>query len=92
MDADGRGLNAGVRQPPRPHGSIHANEKEGKGKKMTDREQYIPGPASGAQIRKDGEKWTLILVRELRHPPEKAWQALTDPTHLRESHRSNPTS
>jgi uncharacterized protein YndB with AHSA1/START domain len=37
-----------------------------------------------AQIRKDGEKWTLILVRELRHSPEKVWQALTDPAHLRE--------
>jgi len=51
---------------------------------MTDREQYAPGPASEAQVRKDGEKWTLILVRELRHPPEKVWQALTDPAHLRE--------
>ena len=51
---------------------------------MTDREQYAPGPASGAQIRKYGEKWTLILVRELRHSPEKVWQALTDPAHLRE--------
>ena len=51
---------------------------------MTDREQYSPGPASGAEVRKDGEKWTLILVRELRHPPEKVWQALTDPAQLRE--------
>ncbi len=51
---------------------------------MTDREQYTPGPASGAQIRKEGEKWTLILVRELRHPPEKVWRALTEPAHLRE--------
>ncbi|MGO9516452.1 MAG: SRPBCC family protein [Candidatus Korobacteraceae bacterium] len=51
---------------------------------MTDREQYTPGPASGAQVRKDGDKWTLILVRELRHSPEKVWQALTDPAHLRE--------
>jgi uncharacterized protein YndB with AHSA1/START domain len=51
----------------------------------TDREQYTPGPASGAQIHKnDGEQWTLVLVRELRHPPEKVWQALTDPVHLRE--------
>ena len=50
---------------------------------MRDREQYTPGPASGAQVRKDGEKWTLILVRELRHSPEKVWQALTDPAHLR---------
>jgi uncharacterized protein YndB with AHSA1/START domain len=51
---------------------------------MIDRELYTPGPAGGAQIRKDGEKWTLILVRELRHAPEKVWQALTDPAHLRE--------
>src|SRR5260370_41882873 len=51
---------------------------------MLEREQYIPGPASGAQVRKDGEKWTLILVRELRHSREKVWQALTDPAHLRE--------
>jgi uncharacterized protein YndB with AHSA1/START domain len=50
---------------------------------MSDREQYIPGPAS-AQVRKDGEKWTLILVRELRHSPETVWQALTDPAHLRQ--------
>ena len=33
---------------------------------------------------KDGDKWTLILVRELRHSPEKVWQALTDPAQLRE--------
>jgi uncharacterized protein YndB with AHSA1/START domain len=51
---------------------------------MTQREHYTPGPASGAQVRKDGEKWTLILVRELRHSPEKVWQALTDPAHLHE--------
>jgi uncharacterized protein YndB with AHSA1/START domain len=47
--------------------------------------QYTPGPAYGAQMRKqEGENWTLILVRELRHSPEKVWQALTDPAHLRE--------
>ena len=46
--------------------------------------QYTPGPASGAQVRKEGEKWTLILTRDLRHSPEKVWQALTDPEHLRE--------
>ncbi len=51
---------------------------------MTDRQQYAPGPASAAQVRKDGVKWTLILTRELRHAPEKVWQALTDPAHLRE--------
>jgi Activator of Hsp90 ATPase homolog 1-like protein len=51
---------------------------------MIDREQYAPGPAREAQVRKDGEKWTLILVRELRHPPEKVWRAITEPAHLRE--------
>src|SRR5262249_56269056 len=72
------------RTPPGPHGSTHPNENRDKEKEMTNREQYEPGPAGGAQVRKDGEKWTLILVRELRHSPEKVWQALTDPSHLRE--------
>ncbi len=50
-----------------------------------DREPYTPGPATGAQVRKDDKnKWTLILVRELRHSPEKVWEALTDPPQLRE--------
>jgi len=51
---------------------------------MLEREQYTPGPACGAQVRKDGDKWTLVLVRELRHSPKKVWQALTEPAHLRE--------
>jgi hypothetical protein len=51
---------------------------------MTEQAQYVAGPARKAEIRKDGEKWTLILVRELRHSPEKVWQALTDPAQLRE--------
>jgi uncharacterized protein YndB with AHSA1/START domain len=56
---------------------------------MTEPELYAPGPANLARVQKDQgqtgkEKWTLILVRELRHSPEKVWQALTDPAHLRE--------
>jgi uncharacterized protein YndB with AHSA1/START domain len=51
---------------------------------MTEREHYVPGPAFGASVRKGGEKWTLILVRDLRHSPEKVWQALIDPSQLRE--------
>ena len=51
---------------------------------MTGREEYEPGPAHEVEVRKDGDKWTLILVRELRHPPEKVWEAITDPAHLRE--------
>jgi len=51
---------------------------------MTEQAQYIPGPPSGAQVQKGGDKWTLILVRQLRHSPEKVWEALTDPAQLRE--------
>jgi uncharacterized protein YndB with AHSA1/START domain len=51
---------------------------------MNSREDYRPGPAAGAEVRKDGEKWTLTVVRELRHPPQKVWKALTDPANLRE--------
>jgi uncharacterized protein YndB with AHSA1/START domain len=51
---------------------------------MSERAQYVPGPAGGAHIEKDGDKWTLVLVRELRHAPERVWLAITDPAHLRE--------
>jgi len=51
---------------------------------MIDSQQYTPGPAAGAHIQKDGERWTLVLVRELRHSPDKVWRALTDPAQLRE--------
>jgi hypothetical protein len=51
---------------------------------MTEPERHAPGPANLARVEKGGEKWTLILVRELRHPPDKVWQALTDPAQLRE--------
>ena len=52
---------------------------------MIARENYTPGPAQGARIEsREGDTWTLVLVRERRHPPEKVWTALTDPKHLRE--------
>jgi uncharacterized protein YndB with AHSA1/START domain len=50
---------------------------------MITREQYTPGPAN-ATVQKDGDKWTLVLVRDLRHSPDKVWQALTDPAQLHE--------
>jgi uncharacterized protein YndB with AHSA1/START domain len=55
-----------------------------KEQKMTEPELYTPGPANLARVQKDGDKWTLILVRDLRHSREKVWQALTDPAQLRE--------
>ena len=51
---------------------------------MITRANYAPGPAVGAEVRKEGDRWTLILVRELRHPPMRVWEALTDPAELRE--------
>jgi uncharacterized protein YndB with AHSA1/START domain len=51
---------------------------------MINRERYAPGAARAGQVQKDGETWTLILVRELRHSPQKVWEALTDPAQLRE--------
>jgi len=49
---------------------------------MTNRHQYEPGPAQGASIDKSDDNWTLILVRDLRHSPDKVWSALTDPAQL----------
>ena len=51
---------------------------------MTTPKQYMPGPANLARVQKDGENWTLVLVRQLRHSPQKVWSALTDPAQLRE--------
>ena len=51
---------------------------------MSEHAEYTPGPANVAQLRKEGEKWTLVLVKELRHSREKVWQAITQPEHLRE--------
>ena len=50
---------------------------------MSSRAGYSPGAAAGAEVRKRGDEWTLVLVRELRHPPATVWGALTDPAQLR---------
>jgi uncharacterized protein YndB with AHSA1/START domain len=49
---------------------------------MDARALYKPGPARGAHVEKDGDKWTLVVVRELRHSPDKVWAAITDPAQL----------
>lgn len=45
---------------------------------------YTPGPTNAQITNKDGDNWTLVLERELAHPPERVWEAITDPEHLRE--------
>ena len=51
---------------------------------MSSPENYVAGPAAGAEVRKNEDNWTLVLVRDLRHAPAKVWKALTDPDQLRE--------
>lgn len=45
---------------------------------------FDPGHAAGVELAdREGESWTIVLIRELRHAPEKVWKALTDPEELR---------
>ena len=48
------------------------------------RDQYQPGAPAKVEAKHDGEKWTLVFTRELKHAPESVWSALTDPAELRE--------
>lgn len=49
---------------------------------MSRTDRPAPGPAAGASVEKDGESWTLVLVRQLGHAPERVWRALTEPQEL----------
>ena len=42
---------------------------------------FDPGPLSDVSVVRDAH-WTLVFVRDLRHPVEKVWSALTDPAQL----------
>ena len=50
---------------------------------MKEIKDYQPGAADLAHVIKDRDDWTLALVKELNHPPEVVWKALTDPAQLR---------
>jgi len=51
-------------------------EEQGEGRDRC--EQYTPGPAAGRGYERTGDKTAKrsgpILVRELRHSPEKVWR------------------
>ena len=51
---------------------------------MSARGKYLPGPALGAHVEKDGERWALVIAREFPHPPELVWAAITEPGQLAE--------
>jgi len=40
---------------------------------------FDPGPLAAVHAESAGDRWTLVFVKDLRHPPEKVWEALTDP-------------
>jgi uncharacterized protein YndB with AHSA1/START domain len=46
------------------------------------RDEFQPSPLAEVGSQAAGERWTLVFVRELRHPPEKVWAALTEPAHV----------
>jgi uncharacterized protein YndB with AHSA1/START domain len=50
---------------------------------MSSSASYTPGPAAGAEVRRHGDRWTLVITRDLAHPPAIVWNALTDPAQLR---------
>jgi uncharacterized protein YndB with AHSA1/START domain len=46
------------------------------------RDAYRPSPLGLVKAKMDGERWTLVFHRDLRHPPERVWAALTEPKQL----------
>src|SRR4051812_47981122 len=51
--------------------------------RMSSLETFDPGPAAGARIAdREGDQWSLVIERQLRHSPERVWAALTEPGQL----------
>ena len=49
---------------------------------MNTRETYKPGKTLDAKVTKATARWTLVMTRDLRHPPALVWEAMTDPAQL----------
>ncbi|MEU4594132.1 SRPBCC family protein [Micromonospora aurantiaca (nom. illeg.)] len=47
-----------------------------------DRDTFRPGPLARVDLEPANDRWDLVFVRDLRHPPETVWAALTDPDQL----------
>ncbi|MFI9844080.1 SRPBCC family protein [Nonomuraea sp. NPDC051941] len=43
---------------------------------------YHPSPPAQVDCERTEDRWTLVFTRDLRHPPEKVWAALTEPEQL----------
>jgi uncharacterized protein YndB with AHSA1/START domain len=48
------------------------------------RDDFAPSPLADVEATPEGESWTLVFVRDLHHPREKVWAALTEPAQLSE--------
>ncbi|HWB70813.1 MAG TPA: SRPBCC family protein [Egibacteraceae bacterium] len=49
-----------------------------------DRPSVAPGALAQVDYHATEDRWTLVFVRDLRHPPQKVWTALTEPAQLLE--------
>ena len=47
-------------------------------------EAFDPGPLAEVATELGDRTWTLVFVRDLRHPPALVWAALTEPGQLDE--------
>ncbi|MGH3355390.1 MAG: SRPBCC family protein [Nocardioidaceae bacterium] len=47
------------------------------------RPAFHPGPLADVECRAAEDGWTLVFVRDLAHPPNTVWAALTEPEQLR---------
>ncbi|GAB1641207.1 SRPBCC family protein [Krasilnikovia sp. MM14-A1259] len=43
---------------------------------------FDAGPPADATVVPDGDTWTLVFIRDLKHPPDRVWRALTDPAEI----------
>jgi uncharacterized protein YndB with AHSA1/START domain len=48
------------------------------------RTTFEPGPLAAVDCQASDDRWTLVFIRDLPHPPEKVWSALTEPAQLRQ--------
>jgi len=42
------------------------------------RDDFGPGPLAATHAIADGDRWTVVFVRHLPHPPAAVWDALTE--------------
>ena len=47
-------------------------------------QEYRPSPLAAVGRTSSAGRWTLVFTRDLRHPVETVWAAITDPEQLRE--------